>query len=85
MATVKDDLLASGSNKRYVNLAPAAYAYPRRRLSPGTDTPAIDQLARQFNTAVVTARQALALLERDGLVQRRQGVGTFVLTTPWRR
>jgi len=80
MATVKDDLLASGSNKRYVNLAHLLRMRIRAGdYRPGDRLPAIDQLARQFNTAVVTARQALALLERDGLVQRRQGVGTFVL------
>lgn len=80
MATAKDDLLASGSNKRYVNLAHLLRMRIRAGdYRPGDRLPAIDQLARQFNTAVVTARQALALLERDGLVQRRQGVGTFVL------
>lgn len=35
-------------------------------------------LAREFGVALMTLRQALELLERDGLVRRRHGLGTFV-------
>ncbi len=39
-------------------------------------------LAKQFGVSRVTVRRSLALLEQDGLVLRRRGVGTFVSTTP---
>ena len=48
---------------------------PRERL------PSIESLAQTFGVAIVTIRQALALLEESGLVQRRQGSGTFVSAT----
>lgn len=35
-------------------------------------------LAREFNVTLMTLRQALELLERDGLITRRHGLGTFV-------
>jgi GntR family transcriptional regulator len=35
-------------------------------------------LAREFGVALMTLRQALELLERDGLVRRRHGLGTFI-------
>jgi GntR family transcriptional regulator len=38
-------------------------------------------LAQTFGVAVVTVRQALALLEGEALVQRRHGSGTFVSQT----
>lgn len=45
---------------------------------PGEKIPSIEKLAEDFNVAVVTVRQAIALLEDDGFVQRRQGSGTFI-------
>ena len=36
------------------------------------------QLARRFKVSVMTVRQALTLLERDGLIQTHHGQGTFV-------
>src|ERR1700752_3079190 len=36
------------------------------------------KLAREFNVTLMTLRQALELLERDGLITRRHGLGTFV-------
>lgn len=36
------------------------------------------QLAREFGVTLMTLRQALDLLERDGLITRRHGRGTFV-------
>jgi GntR family transcriptional regulator len=35
-------------------------------------------LAREFGVTLMTLRQALGLLERDGLIARRHGLGTFV-------
>lgn len=48
---------------------------------PGERLPSIEALARTFDVAVVTVRQALAVLEEEGLIQRRQGRGTFVAST----
>lgn len=36
------------------------------------------ELARTHGVSLMTARHALATLEREGLVERRRGVGTFV-------
>ena len=35
-------------------------------------------LAREFGVTLMTLRQALDLLERDGLIARRHGLGTFI-------
>ena len=35
-------------------------------------------LAREFGVTLMTLRQALEVLERDGLIARRHGLGTFV-------
>ena len=51
-------------------------------LKPGQRLPALDQIARELGVAVVTIRQAIALLEQEGLVSRRQGKGTFVSEAP---
>src|SRR5712671_6630226 len=48
---------------------------------PGERMPSIESLARSFDVAIVTVRQALALLERDGLIERQQGRGPFVSRT----
>jgi len=54
---------------------------------PGDRLPTLDELAEEFGVARLTARRAIALLEQDGLVWRRQGKGTFVsdnvITGPW--
>jgi len=65
--------------KLYVELA----ALIRRRirsgeLLPGSRLPSFESLASEFDVAVVTARNAVAMLEQEGLVLRRQGRGTFV-------
>jgi GntR family transcriptional regulator len=48
----------------------------------GECLPPIDDLARRFGVARATVRQAVELLENDGLVRRRQGLGTFVAKPP---
>lgn len=48
---------------------------------PGERLPSIESLARLFHVSVVTLRQALALLEDEGLIERQHGRGTFVAKT----
>src|SRR3546814_5977965 len=53
----------------------------RRRISVGEwpqdmRLPALEELMQEFGVARVTVRQALALLEAEGLVTRKQGRGT---------
>lgn len=55
----------------------------RRRItigewSQGTRLPAIEELMKAFGVARVTVSQALAELERENLIVRKQGRGTFV-------
>lgn len=48
----------------------------------GTKLPAINQLADRFGVAAQTMRQAIGLLESEGLVLRKQGFGTVVQNLP---
>jgi GntR family transcriptional regulator len=48
------------------------------QLHPGDPVPSERQLARIHHVSLMTARHALASLEREGLVERRRGIGTFV-------
>jgi len=50
-------------------------------LRPGDAVASERDLARIHRVSLMTARNALAFLEREGVVERRRGVGTFV-TTP---
>jgi GntR family transcriptional regulator len=47
-------------------------------LAPGARLPNQRQLARQFGVTLMTLRQALELLERERLIARHHGLGTFV-------
>lgn len=51
-------------------------------LKPNEQLPAISELARTYNVAVVTIRQAMEVLEQEGLIKRFQGRGTFVADEP---
>ncbi len=48
----------------------------------GTKLPAMSALAERFGVANQTMRQAIGVLEEEGLVLRRQGVGTVVQNDP---
>ncbi len=48
----------------------------------GTQIPTLDELEKEFNVARVTLRQALSLLEEEGMIWRRRGLGTFVSEGP---
>jgi GntR family transcriptional regulator len=45
---------------------------------PGSPLPSQHELAAQFGVSIMTLRQALQLLADDGLVETRQGSGTYV-------
>lgn len=49
-----------------------------RRYEVGEMLPSEDELARMFNVSRTTIRIALAALSVTGLIDKRQGVGTFV-------
>src|SRR5215813_1005018 len=48
------------------------------QLRPGDGVASERDLARIHQVSLMTARHALAFLEREGVVERRRGVGTFV-------
>lgn len=48
------------------------------QLRPGDPVTSERDLARLHQVSLMTARHALASLERDGFVERRRGIGTFV-------
>ena len=47
-------------------------------LRPGDAVDSERDLAKMHQVSLMTARHALASLEREGLVERRRGIGTFV-------
>jgi len=48
------------------------------KLTPGDAVASERELARAHKVSLMTARHALAGLEREGIVERRRGAGTFV-------
>jgi len=48
------------------------------RLKPGAPLPSFRQLAEDMLVSVITVKRAYEELERDGIIYRRQGLGTFV-------
>jgi len=48
------------------------------RLGPHSPLPSFRALAAQLLVSVITVRRAYEELERDGVIYRRQGLGTFV-------
>jgi len=48
------------------------------RLPAGTRLPSVRDLARDVLVSLITVRRAYSELERSGLIERRQGQGTFV-------
>lgn len=54
----------------------------RREWPSGTLIPTLEALAEEFKVARVTARQAVQLLTREGLLAPRRGYGTVVIQPP---
>ena len=48
------------------------------RLKPGAPLPSFRQLAEDLLVSVITVKRAYEELEREGIIYRRQGLGTFV-------
>ena len=48
------------------------------RLAPGAALPSFRNLAEDLLVSVITVKRAYEDLERDGIIYRRQGLGTFV-------
>src|SRR5207237_5302351 len=50
----------------------------RRKLKPGAQIESERDLAKIHKVSLMTARHALAELQKEGLVERHHGLGTFV-------
>jgi len=48
------------------------------RLAPGSPLPSFRVLAQDLLVSVITVKRAYEELEREGIIYRRQGLGTFV-------
>ena len=48
------------------------------RLAPGSPLPSVRALAEDLLVSVITVKRAYEELEHDGIIYRRQGLGTFV-------
>ena len=48
------------------------------RLAAGTPLPSFRQLAEKLMVSLITVKRAYEELEREGIIFRRQGLGTFV-------
>lgn len=69
----------SGRVKKYQQIADAIRAGVRSGdLCPGDQLPAETVLAERHHTTVPTVRQAKAVLQAEGLIESRHGIGTFV-------
>ncbi len=78
-------LLAASAMPRYAQLADLF----RHRIARGywradDRLPTLEALMREFDVARVTVRQAVALLQREGLLSAQRGRGTFVTGAPRR-
>jgi GntR family transcriptional regulator len=70
---------------RYAQLADLLrHRIARGVWSAGSRLPSLETLTREFEVARVTVRQAVNMLEREGLVSAQQGRGTFVTAQPAR-
>lgn len=71
--------MAKNADSKYLEVAGAL----RQRITNGdyygaTLLPSENELCAQYDVSRVTAREALSLLEKEGLVERRHGLGSFV-------
>lgn len=77
--------LQKSNVSRYIQLA----SLFRQRIEVGewaigTQIPTVKELAEQCGVATMTIRQALNILENEGLIERMRAKGTFVIERPKR-
>src|SRR5687768_13164964 len=53
-------------------------AIAAERIAPGSGLPSFRALAEELMVSLITVKRAYEELERDGIIFRRQGLGTFV-------
>lgn len=71
--------MAAGRGPKYLRIADALRAEIQTgELAPGAQIPPEAALVTRFGVALPTLRQAIAVLRTEGLVESRQGIGTFV-------
>lgn len=71
----------SGRAKKYQQIAEAIRAeIGNGTLGPGDRLPAETVIAQRHHATVPTVRQAKAVLQAEGLIESRHGIGTFVRT-----
>lgn len=74
-----DPVFSKSSVPRYVQIADLLRQTIARGVWPsGSRLPSNEELMNQFDVSRVTVRQAVDVLARDGLVEARQGSGTFI-------
>ena len=77
--------MRNGRVPRYQEIADALRArIGARELPPGARLDNQRRLAADFGVTLMTLRQALEVLERERLIARRHGLGTFVALPPRR-
>ena len=79
------EALKKSSVARYIQLA----SLFRQRIEAGTwpvglQIPTVEELSRECGVATMTIRQALSILEGEGLIERFRAKGTFVRQRPAR-
>jgi GntR family transcriptional regulator len=75
--------MATGDLPKYQSIANDLRGrIERGELRPGDRLAAQHAMAARYDVTVMTLRQALAALEREGLVHAAKGKGTFVSTPP---
>jgi len=79
MTLLDGDISLSGASPKYEQLYTRLMSeVAKGRLRPGDALPPEPVLAEQLNLARSTVRQALAQMERNGIVRRVRGKGTFI-------
>jgi GntR family transcriptional regulator len=74
-----DSLFAKSQAPRYAQIADLLrQRIARGVLRAGARLPSNEELMAEFDVSRVTVRQAVEVLARDGLVEARQGSGTFI-------
>lgn len=80
--TSGDSALHLSPGKLYLNLASVLRQQVQAGdWASGERLPTIAELSATYAVAAVTVRQAIAVLEAEGVLRRQQGVGTFVTET----